>query len=67
MSIPHSRTPWRVRPQSTVILDAQSRPIISVIGENEQSIATAAHIVRVVNEWHENHADAENERHAADR
>jgi hypothetical protein len=68
MSVPHSSTPWKVSPYCpTLIYDSEGRNIVAISGSNEQSIATTAHIVRVVNEWHEQHADAENERHAADR
>jgi hypothetical protein len=68
MPVPHSSTPWSIsKGCPTHVIDKNSLLIVSVIGSNEQSEATAAHIVRVVNEWHENHADAENERHAAAR
>lgn len=68
MSVPHSSTPWAVSSKTpTAITDAEGNFIVSVIGSNAQSLATATHIVRCVNDWHENHADAENERYAAER
>lgn len=67
MPVPHSSTPWRVSSlDATIILDATQKGIVDVRGTNEMSIATAAHIVRCVNEWHEGFMDAENERMAGE-
>lgn len=52
MSVPHSSTPWKIAErQPTSIVDSEGRFIVSAIGSNEQSIATAAHIVRCVNAY----------------
>lgn len=47
MSIQHSSTPWHT--VGTIISDVHGNPIADVRGNNEQSIATAAHIVERVN------------------
>lgn len=50
MTIPHSTTPWRIhRYAANIIQDANGKSIIHVHGENEQSLATVAHILKVVN------------------
>lgn len=49
-AVPHSSTPWKVSDYNkSVILDATGNQIVSVMGCNEQSVATAAHVVECVN------------------
>lgn len=47
MSVLHSSTPWSTT--GTIIQDAHGNSIADVRGTNEQSMATAAHIVKSVN------------------
>lgn len=50
MNISHSSTPWQVGAYAqNIIKDKHGRTIATVHGENEQSLATAAHIVDTVN------------------
>lgn len=50
MNTPHSSTPWQVGAYAqNIIKDKHGRTIATVHGENEQSLATAAHIVDTVN------------------
>lgn len=50
MNIPHSSTPWSLNAFShNIICDKNGINIIVVNGQNEQSLATAEHIVNTVN------------------
>lgn len=50
MNIPHSSTPWSLNAFShNIICDKNGINIIVVNGQNEQSLATSAHIVETVN------------------
>lgn len=51
MSVPHSSTPWHVSRDPVMIRDTHNNHIVTVVGSNEQSIATAAHIVECVNRY----------------
>lgn len=51
MSVPHSSTPWHIAPigSQTIIRDSHGNVLTDVHGSNEQSIATAAFIVKHAN------------------
>lgn len=50
MLVPHSSTPWSIATYSkTTIKDAHNSDIAEVRGSNEQSVATAGHVVLAVN------------------